>query len=469
MMKTSQPAAQSAVKTAAKTAFTLLLLLPFATFPATSEAQAVPAAAEVSPVSTGFALPSVAGSLQYAVSASESISSNSYGTPGVVPSTILNGDIAFITSNHRDPFSMVFSGGHSWATSYQPSFTFLNLALSQAANIGRWMLLLSDSVSYMPGTPSTGLSGIPGVGDLGATPAPAGANPAPTGINPLPVAASPGQGVLTGFSTQVDNTGSLSLERQLTGKTSLLASGSYSLMRFLGDTGGTSASISPGLDSDGDAASLGLNHRIDARAALGGNYAYSRNTYSGYNFGVPTPAFSTQTASLLYTYQFTRKLAISLSAGPQWIGIATPGNTPSLSLFANLSATYTGKFSNASLLYTRGANSGFGVVDGSISSSVTFSAARTFDRVWLCAVSAAYTQTTGLPSAISLPFSFHTTVAAAQVTRALTRSLSAFTSYTVQNQSNQGAQAAVDLFSGLTQVAGFGLTYSPTAVRIGHP
>ena len=461
MMKISQPAAQAAFALA-------LLLLPLAAIPSASEAQAVPTA-EVAPVSTGFALPSVAGSLQYALSASESVSSDSYGTPGVVPSTYLTGDLAFITSSQRDPFSMVFSGGHSWANSYQPSFTFFNLALSQTASVGRWAIVLADAVSYMPGTPSTGLSGIPGVGDLGATPLPAGANPGATGINPLPVPTSSGQGVLTGFSTQVDNTSSLSVQRQITGKTSLIASGSYFLMRFLGDTGGSTASITPGLDSDGDAASLGLNHRIDARTSVGGNYAYTRNTYSGYDFGTPMPAFSTQTASLLYTYQFTRKLATSLSAGPQWISIATPGNTPSLSLFANLSGTYTGKFSNASLVYTRNANSGYGVVDGSISSSVTFSATRSFDRVWLCAATAAYTQTTGLPSSISLPFSFHTTVAGAQVTRAIARSFSAFASYTVQNQSNQGAQAAVDLYSGLTQVAGFGITYSPAAVRIGHP
>jgi hypothetical protein len=38
----------------------------------------------------------------------------------------------------------------------------------------------------------------------------------------------------------------------------------------------------------------------------------------------------------------------------------------------------------------------------------------------------------------------------------------------LQNQSNQGTAAAVDLFSGLSNVAGFGLTYSPTAIHLGH-
>jgi hypothetical protein len=69
--------------------------------------------------------------------------------------------------------------------------------------------------------------------------------------------------------------------------------------------------------------------------------------------------------------------------------------------------------------------------------------------------------------AATLPFSFHTTVAGVQVSRALARSLSAYASYTLQNQSNQGTAAAVDLFSGLSDVAGFGITFSPSAVRLG--
>jgi len=108
------------------------------------------------------------------------------------------------------------------------------------------------------------------------------------------------------------------------------------------------------------------------------------------------------------------------------------------------------------------------VVGGSISDSVSFSAGRTFDRVWFCALSSAYTQTSNLAAAGSLPFTFHTTVAGVQVSRALVRSLSAYASYTLENQSNQGTAAAVDLFSGLSNMASFGLTYSPVPVHLGH-
>jgi hypothetical protein len=273
--------------------------------------------------------------------------------------------------------------------------------------------------------------------------------------------------VLTGFSTRVDNTSSLSLARQITGKTSFNASGSYSLTRFLSNSGSSTVPSSPGLDTDGDSVNASLSHRIDALNSLAGNFAYSRNTYSGTSSGIRQPGFSSQTASLQLSHQFTRKLSASLAAGPQWTSIDSPGLTPELSLFANLSATFTGEFSHASVNYSRSSNSGFGVVGGAISNSVTFSTGRVFDRVWMVALTAAYTQTSNLPLAATLPFTFHTTVAGVQVSRALARTLSAYASYTLQKQSNQGTGAAVDLFSGLSNVAGFGITFSPSAVRLG--
>jgi hypothetical protein len=440
---------------ASQIALALLLLLPLTAHRAL--AQALPAA---SAISTGFSLTSAAGTMQYAVSASESVSSNYLGDSGIASSTNLNGDLAFITSSSRAPFSVVFSGGRSWSSSDQPSYNYLNLSLSQTVTAQRWIFSLSDAVNYLPQTASTGLSGIPGVGDLGV-------NPVQTGPTPAPTSANPGQGVLTGFSTRVDNTSSLSLARQITGKTSFNASGSYSLTRFLSNSGSSTVPSSPGLDTDGDSVNASLSHRIDALNSLAGNFAYSRNTYSGTSSGIRQPGFSSQTASLQLSHQFTRKLSASLAAGPQWTSIDSPGLTPELSLFANLSATFTGEFSHASVNYSRSSNSGFGVVGGAISNSVTFSTGRVFDRVWMVALTAAYTQTSNLPLAATLPFTFHTTVAGVQVSRALARTLSAYASYTLQKQSNQGTGAAVDLFSGLSNVAGFGITFSPSAVRLG--
>ena len=459
MMKRSRPnfrrISNRGVKLAAPRMAALFMLLPL-TIPATIVAQALPAAS-ASPNSTGFCLPSASGTLQYAVTASQSMASNYFGNAGVNSSTNLSGDLAFITNSELYPFNTVFSGGRAWSSSGQSSYNFFNLALTQGIHLQRWTLVLSDSVNYLPGTASSGLSGVPGVGDLGVNPVQAGATSGPV--------APSSQGVLSGFSTRVSNSSGLSIARALTGKTSMSTSGTYAITRFLNSSTKTT---NPGLNNDSESFSLGLNHRIDARNSLGGNYSYSRNTFSGTSFGVPTPGFSSQSASMQYSHQLTRKFGINASAGPQWNDSGAPSSGKALSLFANVSASYSGEFSQANMAFTRSSSSGSGVVGGAISDSISFSTSRTLDRVWLCALTAAYTQSSQVPSAASLPFTFYTTVLGVQVSRSIVRSLSAYASYTLQNQTNEGTTAAVKLFSGLSNVAGFGITYSPMATHLGH-
>ena len=273
--------------------------------------------------------------------------------------------------------------------------------------------------------------------------------------------------MLSGFSTRVTNTSSLSLQRQLTGKTSFNASGSYVLIRFLNNSGSTTVPSSAGLDSDGDSAGAGLSHRIDARNSLAGNFAYARNTYSGTSSGIRQPGFSSQTASLQFTHQFTRKLSTSLAAGPQWTSIDSPGLTPALSLFANLSANYTGEFSHASLAYSRSTNSGFGVVGGAISNSVTFSAGRVVrPRLAGRAHRGLHPDigpALGRHSSLHIP---HHRGRSAGLARPGPNTLR-LRQLHFAKAVHQGTAAAVDLFSGLSNVAGFGLTFSPSAVRLG--
>ena len=206
----------------------LLLLAPSAII-TTALAQALPAA-EVTPISTGFALPRAAGSLQYAVSAAESLTWGYYGNSGPASGTLLTGDLAYLSGAKKDTFSLVFSGGHSWTTSSEPAYTFMNLALSQVIDAGRWSFVVADSVNYLPETPATGLSGIPGAGDLG--------------VAPVQIGVDTGQGVLTDYSTRVDNSSTAGLSRGITAKTSISASGTYTMLRFVNDPMGV------GLDSD---------------------------------------------------------------------------------------------------------------------------------------------------------------------------------------------------------------------------
>ena len=439
----TQPLTEYLVRPAALARLLLLALL-FVTVAPSMLGQALPAA-EAAPISTGFALPRAAGTLNYAVSASESLSWGYYGNQGAASGTNLSGDLGYISNSKLHPFSAVFSGGHSWSTSGQPSYSFLNLAMSQVLSLKRWSIVVSDSVSYLPGTPTTGLSGIPGVGDLGVS-----------------LGAGTGQGVLTNYSDSVSNTVTGSVQHPLTGKTSVNASGSYGTQYFLG-TGGE------GLDSNSTTGGGGISHQLNPRTSFGGNYSYSTYQFTGNSAVMAEPGFASQTASGQITHQFTRKFSVSVSAGPQWTSYDSAGSSQGLSLYASASATYQGHFSQATAYYMRGTNAGFGVVGGSLSQGGGVSVSRTFARVWNCSASASYTQSSGLPGANVAPFTFDTTVAGVQTSRAIVRSLSAYASYTFEHQSsNQAATTAVDVFTGSEQVVGFGLTYSPSSIHLGR-
>jgi hypothetical protein len=403
--------------------------------------QAIPAASS-NPPSTGFQLPSIAGTMSYSLSANETFTTGYYGGTGTDTSTGVNGNLALITASKLDPFSMVFAGGHYFSTSAEPAYSFLNLALSQVINLRRWNFILSDAVGYYPSTPSAGLSGIPGTGDLGVVP----------GVGPVQVGVDTGQGALTPYSTEVSETASVSASRHLTGKTSLQFSGNYNLLDF---TGG---SANQGLDSSGEGGSIGLSHAIDHRNTISGNYAYSNYSYQSNQTG-----FVTQTASLSYHHDFSRLLSMTMSAGPQWSSSSNnssigPPIPNSLNAYASVNLSYRARFASYTLSYFHGDNSGGGVLDGARSDSVSFTAARTFARVWRASFTSAYTRTTSLaiqPAGSTAP---QTVVTGVQLSRALPHSFSTFASYTLEDQSTA---TGFDLFSGLFQVASFGLTYSP--------
>ena len=411
-------------------------------------AQALPAA-EAAPISTGFAFPSNLGSLQYAVSASQSLTWGFYGNSGAAAATNVTGDIAYLSNSKADPFSLVFSGGHAFSeTSYEPSYSFLNLAFSQVITAGRWNIVLSDSVNYLPGTPVTGLSGVAGVGDVG--------------VNPVQVGSDTGQGILTNYSSRVSNVASGSVARHLTGKTSLTASGSYSTTQFLGG----SSSESQGLNSDAATGAGGVTHQVNARNTFGGNYSYMTFNYPQNNLGLPAVNFVSQVASGFFSHQFTRKFGMTAAAGPEWTKVGNSGSGTGLSLFVDTTATYAAKTSTLSAAFLRSTAGGNGVVGGALSDSATLSASHRFWMVWNVSVTSGYTQSSNLPVANAPAYTVNTVVSSLQVSRAILRSLSGYASYTFEDQHYSGS--AIDIYSGDTQVVGFGVTYSPPAAHLGH-
>jgi hypothetical protein len=137
-------------------------------------------------------------------------------------------------------------------------------------------------------------------------------------------------------------------------------------------------------------------------------------------------------------------------------------------LFANVAANYAARLAHVSLSFTSGSNGGYGVGGGSKSTGLNFAVGRTFAEVWNCAATSAFTQSSSLAGLGGTPYSLHTFVEAGQISRAIVRSISAYASYTLEDQSSPGAAQTVDLFSGISQVVGFGITYSPSAIHLGR-
>ncbi len=410
--------------------------------------QAVPAGETAAPVtSPGFNLPTVSGTLQYSLSVSESISNGFYNNTGIASSTNFSGNVALITASQKHPFSMIYSGGTLIGNSGQPSVYYQSLAFSQLASAGRWNFLFADSVSYLPESPTTGLSGVPGVGDVG--------------LNPVQVGDDTGLGILTTYGPRVSNIASATVSRPITGSLSFQAGGTYSILRYLGDT--SSSLAVDGLDTTSESGFAGLNYRIDARSNASVNYNLSRSSFSGSPF-----TFISQGVNVGYTRQLTRHLTFFASAGPQRVSSSNSAlSGPSLNLAVNTGLTYSGKVLLQTLTYSRGVTNGSGVIPGATSDSITYAVSRRLGRAWGVAGSVGYARTRSLPTLTTTLFSSDGVTASGQVTRSIGRHFSAFGSYTIEDQTIQNNTSALNAFNGTYQVFGFGITFSPNAIHLG--
>jgi opacity protein-like surface antigen len=394
----------------------------------------------------GFSLPTTEGTLTYALSGTESFLTGQ-GESGLDHTTVLSGDLAYLSTSVNKPFSIVYSGGYLLTSTpgTPESTTFQNLALSQVITTKNWNFVIDDGVSYLPQSPTTGLSGIPGVGDIGVT--------------PVTIGDQPSQSILTNYESRVGNGLNGGATRQINASTSVNASGSWQILRFLGNSG---------IDSSSESASVGTTHRIDARSTASAtvNYAYTADQYLGANL-----PFTSEGISFQYTRQLSHFFNVTASAGPQRTygsGVAAPLIPSRIYVVAGAGLNYTRRFTTASLGYSRATNSGSGVVYGALTDSVVLSASQQLSRNWQVAANASYARSSSLAKIAGIPTLTTGIYGGAQVSRKLSRSLFAYFSYTTITQSVDETAGTQNTFNGLNQVFAVGLTYSPGALHLGH-
>jgi hypothetical protein len=419
------------------------------------QGQAAPAGTVNGPVfNPGPTLPAIDGSFQYALSGSGSVQSG-YSGSGVSSSANLSGRLEYISPSQAHPLSLLYGAGALLSTYSGSNGIFQDFSISQGYVGHGWALGASDSVSFMPQSPTTGLSGIPGTGDLGLQPAPDPNEPAQT--------------VLTIYGKRLANTVSGSLERQLNGRTSVSGSGNYGILRFIGDQG-TGTSVANGLDTSQFGGQVGLNRKLSKLSSGSVSGYYSDYSYSGN----PT-SFTSSGVNLVYSRQFSRELSMSLSAGPQFVGAfdaytvegttqATRHVPGSVNVAVNASVSYQRRFTSAMVAYSRGVNAGSGVQTGAQADTVTASLQRSYGADWSVGLTTSLSRTSGL----SLAGVTQSIFGGIQVSRRLTTSLSMFVSYTGVHQSIPPALTVGPAYSGFTQTGAIGITYAPRAKRLGQ-
>jgi hypothetical protein len=412
------------------------------------------AQAQVAPATAGPAGFPVGGTLRYDLRYTQTAQFYD-GPQGNSQSSVVSGDLAYANSSRKRPFTLTYSGGDMWNITGGSGETgvFQHLFVSQGIVGRKWTLNFSDNIGYMPQAPTTGFSGIPGVGDLPSQPT------------------QPVQPVLTLNTRSVDNTANANFSHSLGPSTSLSAGGSYEILRFPDGNG---------LEDNQWQVNGQITRRLNAHNSVFAQYAYSRSTY-------PDNTITTDTQSALfgYTRTWNRRFKTSVSMGPEWdkiTGIETnllgliiplPPSTSS-GLTVNASASYEIKSMTATLGYFQGTSGGAGVLEsfGTNNKDLSGGLSRQFGRNLTISASGAYMRTQALISGLALELGSaqpggvtNGVYGGAGATRRLGRYITIFANYTATQQSSSSA-LPTNAISGLSQVIGFGIGYSPRQTHL---
>jgi hypothetical protein len=400
-------------------------------------------------------LPDLDGIVHYALTASEIAQHGYYGSGVTTYSTTLSGNVSYTAKSIVYPTNLILASGVILANQSAQSTTgYVNAALSQGYVTRSWIFNVSDSFSFLPQSPTTGLSGIPGVGDLGSTPAQG------------PVA-GPAGGIFSTAGNRIANTLSGSVERELGRATSVSGSGSWTKLYFLDNN--------DSLDTTQITGVVALNRRLDARSSASLNAVYSTFSYGNTPTATSQPDIEIRGINASYQRVLTRTLSMSVSAGPQWISSSNSTLIPSsLNAAVSASLSYQRGFTSASVGYSRGVNGGSGVLLGAISDSINGSLGHTFGHNWVGSLNAGYTHSAGLAhvfngtSLVPINEVFDSVFGGAQVTRRISLHFSGYASFEAQNQSQKNNIAVPNALNGTSETFGIGITFTPRSTRLGQ-
>jgi hypothetical protein len=385
---------------------------------------------------------------------------------GQVETSSISGDVDYTSGSVRRPFALLYAGGGIFTTDSMGNTIYQNIQLSQGFVARNWNLAVGNIFSYLPETPTSGLAGIPGVGDLSGS----------GGI--LPPGIAPDQSVLASNASRYSEAISADLERRLDSSTSLEGSAAFGLLRFPGGNG---------INSEQESGSIGINRRLNPLNILSADFRFSRFQFTGLDFSFEAPS-----VALDYKRQWNRTWQTDISFGPEWVRSSNPAVLPNRLLVAGSATLSFQRGQNGGVLsYTRGTSGGSGALGGAALDDFQVGFSRNLDREWTVAATASWARTAALQTgpqanatsttpggsgSLILPAQSEVNAeyGGLQLTRRINRHLTAYLSYTAQYQSigsqDQSAQAASGgnggALRGLSNIIGFGFGYTPRDRRI---
>lgn len=288
--------------------------------------------------------------------------------------TFLAGNISLLDAHPHSTLSLNYSGGGSLSNASSSAHlngAFQQLAVGDAFRWNRWKLSLLDRFSYLP-TTSFGFGAASGINEPGV----GGTLNAPS-IG-LPSGGSAGQSIFSGFGPQYSNTAAAQVEYLLTPRSSVNFAGDYSLLRFV---------ESGNVESNDYGFNGGYNYQVTKFDTLGVLYRFTAFRFTG-----NPQELNDHMAHVAYGRKLTGRLALQLSAGPEYTTFLIPVGTRTSQLTWSVDANLGYKFEagDIGLSYAHGLNGGSGILVGSEADTISTHGSRRLGRNWSGSLSFGY-------------------------------------------------------------------------------
>jgi hypothetical protein len=310
---------------------------------------------------------------------------------------------------------------------------FNHLNLSQGISLRRWGFRLSDDVGFYPQAPTTGFSGIPGIGEIIGVP-----NPTPSST----------QTILTQNTHVLNNSARGEVDHTLNYATTASVGGTSDILHFPDNNG---------IDTRATSAVGQLTRRTTPRTSIVGRYTFTQFEYPG---TIVTMRTNTGVAGV--QHRFTRNLSVEAFGGPQWLSSTVPTVVPpKTSYSANAVVTYVKRITSYSGTYFHGINGGSGYLIGGSYDDAEGNVLYRISPDLSLGFTGGYQRTVGLNNNGVTNAGFGAT----QATWQATKNLIVFANYTGRSQSTSSPVPS-NVLNETINMFSFGFGFSPREGRL---